>query len=135
MTRVPELIAAGVTVAFGHDCVMDPWYALGSADMLEVASMGLHVAQMTSAEGMRRAFDAVTVNPARVLHLEGYGIAPGCRADCVLLQAGDPVEAIRLRATRLAVVRAGKVIAETPAAMAALHVDGRPECVNWTRPH
>jgi cytosine deaminase len=84
---------------------------------------------------MRRAFDAVTVNPARVLHLEGYGIAPGCRADCVLLQAGDPVEAIRLRATRLAVVRAGKVIAETPAAMAALHVDGRPECVNWTRPH
>jgi cytosine/creatinine deaminase len=135
MTRVPELIAAGVTVAFGHDCVMDPWYALGSADMLEVASMGLHVAQMTSAEGMQRAFDAVTVNPARMLHLDGYGIAPGCRADCVLLQAHDPVEAIRLRATRLAVVRAGKVIAETPAATAVLHVDGRPGRVDWTRPH
>ena len=43
MTRVPELMAAGVNVAFGHDCVMDPWYALGSGDMLEVAAMGLHV--------------------------------------------------------------------------------------------
>src|SRR4029079_4277332 len=48
MTRVPELMAAGVTVAFGQDCVMDPWYSLGSADMLDVAFMGLHVAQMTS---------------------------------------------------------------------------------------
>jgi cytosine deaminase len=56
MTRVPELMAAGVTVAFGHDCVMDPWYSLGSGDMLEVAHMGLHVAQMTSQQGMRDCF-------------------------------------------------------------------------------
>ena len=61
MTRVPELLAHGVNVAFGHDCVMDPWYGLGSADMLEVAHMGLHVAQMTSQSGMRQCFDAVTV--------------------------------------------------------------------------
>ena len=60
MTRVPELMAAGVNVAFGHDCVMDPWYPLGSGDMLEVAHMGLHVAQMTSQDGMRACFDAVT---------------------------------------------------------------------------
>ena len=53
MTRVPELLAAGVNVAFGHDCVMDPWYPLGSGDMLEVAAMGLHVAQMTSRAQMR----------------------------------------------------------------------------------
>ncbi len=132
MTRVPELMAAGVDVAFGHDCVMDPWYPLGSADMLEVASMALHVAQMTSADGMRAAFDAVTVSPARILHLEGYGIAPGCRADCVLLQARNPVEAIRLRAARLAVIRAGEIIAESPAAEATLHVDGRPPRVDWT---
>jgi cytosine deaminase len=131
MTRVPELIAAGVTVAFGHDCVMDPWYPLGSADMLEVASMGLHVAQMTGVDGMRAAFDAVTTSPARIVHLDGYGLAPGCRGDCVLLDARDPVEAIRLRAPRLAVVRAGKVIAQTPAAVATLHVDGRPERVNF----
>ncbi len=60
MTRVPELLAAGVPVAFGHDCVMDPWYSLGSGDMLEVAHMGLHVAQMTGQEAMRACFDAVT---------------------------------------------------------------------------
>ena len=134
MTRVPELLDAGVDVAFGHDCVMDPWYALGSADMLEVAAMGLHVAQMTSADGMQRAFDAVTTNAARILHLDGYGIAAGCHADAVLLQARDPIEAIRLRATRLAVIRAGAVIAQTSAATASLHIDGRPERVNWTRP-
>ena len=49
---------------FGHDCVMDPWYSLGSGDMLEVAQMGLHVAQMTSQTQMRQCFDAVTVNSA-----------------------------------------------------------------------
>ena len=120
MTRVPELMAAGIEVAFGHDCVMDPWYPLGSGDMLEVAQMGLHVAQMTSQAQMRACFDAVTANPARILGLEGYGLAPGCRADFVLLQARDPVEAIRLRATRLAVVRAGRVIARTPPALAGV---------------
>src|SRR4249920_584114 len=60
MTRVPELLAAGIPVAFGHDCVMDPWYSLGSGDMLEVAHMGLHVAQMTGQDAMRACFRAVT---------------------------------------------------------------------------
>ena len=132
MTRVPELMAAGVTVAFGHDCVMDPWYPLGSGDMLEVAAMGLHVAQMTGSDAMRACFDAVTVNGARVLGLAGYGIAPGCRADFVLLQARDPVEAIRLRAPRLMVFRAGRVVATTPPATATLALEGRPSRVDWT---
>ncbi|MES2952596.1 MAG: amidohydrolase family protein [Pseudomonadota bacterium] len=126
MTRVPELLAHGVTVAFGHDCVMDPWYSLGSADMLEVASMGLHVAQMTSQAAMRQCFEAVTTSPAKILHLEGYGIAKGCNADFVLLQAQDPIEAIRLRATRLQVFRRGKCVAQSPAAIAALQLPGRP---------
>jgi cytosine deaminase len=127
MTRVPELLAHGVTVAFGHDCVMDPWYSLGSADMLEVASMGLHVAQMTSQTAMRQCFEAVTTGAAKILHLDGYGIEKGCNADFVLLQAQDPIEAIRLRATRLQVFRRGKRVAQTPAATAALHLPGRPQ--------
>jgi len=131
MTRVPELMAAGVTVAFGHDCVMDPWYSLGSGDMLEVAAMGLHVAHMTSQDAMRACFDAVTVNAAKIMHLDGYGIAPGNRADFVLLQARDPVEAIRLRATRLAVFRAGEIVAQTPAAVASLRLPDRPGNVDW----
>jgi len=130
MTRVPELMAAGIDVAFGHDCVMDPWYALGSGDMLEVASMGLHVAQMTSQAGMRACFDAVTINAAKILQLDRYGIAPGNRADFVLLQARDPIDAIRRRATRLKVFRAGNIIAETPPSIATLHAAGRPESVD-----
>ncbi len=130
MTRVPELRAAGINVSFGHDCVMDPWYPLGQACMLEVASMGIHVAPMTSREAMRWAFDAVTVNPARALHLEGYGLEKGCNADFVVLQAKDPIEAIRLKANRLKVVRRGKVIAETPERVSTLHLPGRPGTVN-----
>ncbi|MBC8037709.1 MAG: amidohydrolase family protein, partial [Rhizobiales bacterium] len=69
MTRVAELRAAGINVSFGHDCVLDPWYPLGQADMLEVASMGIHAVPMTSREAMRWTFDAVTVNPAKAMHL------------------------------------------------------------------
>jgi cytosine deaminase len=127
MTRVPEMLAAGIDVAFGHDCVMDPWYSLGSGDMLEVAQMGLHVAQMTSQQGMRACFAAVTETPARILGLQGYGLEPGCHADLVLLDAGDPVEAIRLRAARRMVMRRGKVISESPRADARLDLPGRPE--------
>lgn len=130
MTRVPELLAAGVPVAFGHDCVMDPWYSLGSGDMLEVAAMGLHVAQMTSQDGMRTCFQAVTATPAQILGIEGYGIAPGCRADLVLLQAYDPIEALRMRATRLLVLRAGKVIAHSPATVTTLNLPDRPHRVD-----
>jgi cytosine deaminase len=132
MTRVPELMAAGLTVAFGHDCVTDPFYPMGSGDMLEVASMGLHVAQMTGMAAMRSCFDAVTVNGARILGLDGYGLEPGCNADFVVLQASDPVEAIRLRAARLHVVRRGKVIAENPAQTARLYVPGRPGSTSFT---
>ena len=136
MTRVPELLAAGINVGFGHDCVMDPWYPLGSADMLEVAQMGLHVAQMTSLDGMRACFDAVTVNNARVLGLPHYGIEPGNPADCVLLQARSPIEAVRLRAHRLWVMRHGKVIARSPAIAMELDMPGRPQQVDWTAaPH
>jgi cytosine deaminase len=130
MTRVPELRAAGINVSFGHDCVMDPWYPLGQGCMLEAASMGIHAQPMTSREALRWAFDAVTVNPARTLHLDGYGLDKGCNADFVLLQAADPIEAIRLKANRLKVVRRGRVIAETPERVSRLHLDGRPPTVN-----
>ncbi len=131
MTRVPELMAAGVDVAFGHDCVLDPWYGMGSGDMLEVAHMGLHVAQMTSQDAMRACFAAVTSTPARILGLEGYGLAPGCNADLVLLDAADPVEAIRLRAARRLVMRRGQVVAESPRAVARLDLPGRPATADF----
>jgi len=133
MTRVPELMDSGVNVAFGHDCVMDPWYGMGSGDMLEVAHMGLHVAQMTSQEGIRRCFAAVTTNGAKLMELERYGLEAGCDASFVLLQARDPVEAIRLRATRLKVFRKGRLIAQSPPATATLHLDGRDRTTSFMR--
>jgi cytosine deaminase len=129
-TRVPEMRQHGINVAFGQDCCMDPWYSLGSADMLEVAHMGLHVGQMTSRDAMRYCFDAVTANPAKIMQLDAYGLEVGCNADMVVLQAADPVEAVRLKARRLAVIRRGTVIAETPAAVATLSLAGRPTVVD-----
>jgi len=97
MTRVAEMRALGIPAALGQDCVMDPWYGLGGADMLDVAHMAVHGAPVTGREAIRWTFDAVTEIPARILGLEGYGIAVGANADMVLLQAADLIEAVRLR--------------------------------------
>ena len=131
MTRVPEMMGIGIKVAFGHDCVMDPWYSLGSADMLEVASMGLHVAQLTGVEQMKSCFRAVTEIPAAILGLEGYGLEKGCNADLVILQAADPVEALRLKANRLFVIRRGRIISSSAPVEAELNLPGRPKIQNY----
>ena len=111
MTRVKELTQRGINVAYGHDCIMDPWYSLGTYDMLDVAHMGLHVAQMTGVAEMQTSFKSVTENGAKTMNLEGYGLEVGCNADLVVLQAKDTVEALRLRSNRLMVMRRGKIVA------------------------
>lgn len=131
LTRVPEMMGIGIKVAFGHDCVMDPWYSLGSADMLEVASMGLHVAQLTGVDEMKACFSAVTEVPAEILGLEGYGIEKGCNADLIILQAADPVEALRLKANRLFVIRRGSIISHSASVQAELNLPGRPKIQNY----
>ncbi len=122
LTRVKELLAAGINVALGHDDILDPWYPLGSHDMLEVAHMGVHALHMSGISEMEELFQAVTTRAAKTLGLEGYGLEPGCRADMVILQAPDPLEALRLKANRLQVIRGGKVIAETPVVMSTVHL-------------
>jgi cytosine deaminase len=94
---------------------MDPWYSYGTHDMLDVAHMGAHVAQMTGLTQMAQAYLAVTENGARALGLDDYGLAVGKPADLVILQATSVVEALQLRPARLYVIRAGEVIAKTPA--------------------
>ena len=126
MTRVRELMAAGINVSFGQDCVMDPWYSMGSGDMLEVGHMAVHVAQMASVADKLAIFDGLTVNSARTMGLQGYGLAVGCNADLVILQARDPAEALRLKPVRLAVIKAGRVIARTPPRITELALEGRP---------
>jgi cytosine deaminase len=125
MTRVRELMAAGINVSFGHDCVMDPWYAMGSGDMLEVGHMAIHVAQMGGLEEKSAIFDALTVNSARTMGLEAYGLQVGAKADLVVLQARDPAEALRLKAVKLAVIRRGKVIARTAPRLGEILIPGR----------
>jgi cytosine deaminase len=133
MTRVRELMAAGLNVSFGHDCVMDPWYSMGSGDMLEVAHMAIHVAQMAGIEDKRKIFDAITVNSAKTMGLEGYGLDVGCKADLVVLQAADVTEALRLKPNRLFVIKAGKVIARTAPRVGELFLAGRPASVEMAR--
>ena len=129
LTRVKEMQAHGITVGWGQDCVRDPWYSLGTADMLDVAFMGLHVAQMTSPEEMRRCFDMVTVENARIMHLDGYGLDEGDVASLVVLDAGDPIEAVRLRPDRLAVISKGRIVARKPRNDSRLALPGRPQSV------
>jgi len=133
MTRVKEMTAMGINVALGHDCVMDPWYSLGSHDMLEVAHMAVHVGQMTGVSEMQAMFDAVTINSAKVMNLEGYGLAVGCNADLVILQVRDKIEAIRLKPARLFVIRHGKIISRTTPVIAELDLDGENHQVDFLK--
>jgi cytosine deaminase len=126
LTRVKEMLAMGINVGWGQDCVLDPWYSLGTADMLDVAFMGLHVAQMTSPTEMRTCFDMVTTHNAKTMGLADYGLHVGAKASLVVLDAASPIEALRLRATRLCVIANGKVIAQTPRPDAALSLPDRP---------
>ncbi|UTS81483.1 amidohydrolase family protein [Phaeobacter piscinae] len=126
LTRVKELLEAGVTVGWGQDCVLDPWYSLGTGDMLDVAFMGMHVAQMTHPDEMAHCFTMVTDSNAAIMGLEGYGLKKGDRASLVVLDAATPTEALRLRPARLAVISRGKVISRSARGDAALSIPGRP---------
>lgn len=133
LTRVRELMEAGLNVSLGQDCTMDPWYSMGSADMLEVAHMGIHVAQMGGIKDKKQIFNAITNNSAKTMGLENYGLEVGCNADLVILQANDVVEALRLKPTRLYVLKGGKVVSQTPARISQLSLDGRPGVIDMGR--
>ena len=125
LTRVRELLAHGVNVCLGHDDVLDPWYPLGTHDMLEVAHMGIHALQMSGIREMHELFATVTSRPALAMGMGNDGLKEGNAADMVVLQGRDPVEAIRLRGPRLAVIRRGQVIAEASPAMSRVTLGER----------
>ncbi|MFF5484789.1 cytosine deaminase [Streptomyces virginiae] len=128
LTQVKEMLAAGVNVAFGHDDVMDPWNALGTADPLQTALVGLYAAQLTGADEIPLAFSMVTERAARVLGLAEteYGVTAGNPASFVLLPAPSPEEAIRRQVRPRYVVSRGTVLAETPPAPTRLNWPGEP---------
>jgi cytosine deaminase len=112
ITRVKELLNAGVNVSFGQDCVKDTFYPFGSADMLQVALIATHAAHMSLPDEIELTFDMLTTNAAKVLRLEDYGLEEGKRADIVILDTDNVKDAIRLQPARLFVIKAGKIIAK-----------------------
>ncbi|HIK41866.1 cytosine deaminase [Thermoleptolyngbya sp. M55_K2018_002] len=114
VTRVKELWQQGQNVSLGHDCVQDPWYSLGTGNMLDVASMAVHICQMTGMPEIDACYNMVTWNGAKTLHVEDqYGIAVGKPANLIVLDAGDRYDAIRRRATIRYVISRGRLIAQT----------------------
>jgi cytosine deaminase len=132
LTRIPEMLAQGINVSLGHDCVMDPWYAMGRADMLEAASMAWHLTQMTRPEHSGIMIDLITGNGAKTLGLADYGIQVGNPANFVVLQANSAADALRLKPNRLFVVRDGVILSETPPLQSTLTLGGECSTVNFS---
>ena len=125
MTRIKELWQSGLNVSLGHDCIQDPWYSLGTGNLLAVADMAIHVGQMTGLDEINACFEMVTSGGARTLNIEAnYGIEVGKPANLIILDAASPYEAILKRATVKTVVSNGKVLAETT-----------PPALTWHDPH
>jgi cytosine deaminase len=110
ITRVKELLEAGVNVSFGQDCVNDTFYPLGSADMLQVANVTVHAAQMSLPPELEKVFDMITTDANKVMNLPAYGLEEGCDANLVLIEAKNIREAIALAPNRPYVIREGKII-------------------------
>ncbi len=113
ITRVRELVEAGVLVASAQDDIDDPYYPFGKPDQLEVASFMAHTAQLTKPHELELVYDMVTKNAATIMELDGFGLEEGGRADLVVVDARDVHEAIRLQPARLAVFRGGRKVAGT----------------------
>ena len=114
MTRLKELWQNGLNVSLGNDCIQDPWYSLGTGNLLAVADMAIHVGQMTGLNEINACFEMVTTGGARTLNIEAdYGIAVGKPANLIILDATSPYEAILERATVRTVISQGNVLAET----------------------
>ncbi|MDJ0270626.1 MAG: cytosine deaminase [Aigarchaeota archaeon] len=128
MTRIKELLKHGVNVALGHDCIRDPWYPLGRGDMIQALFMAVHVGHLMGYQELRDSFDMITVNAAKALRIEHeYGVERGKRADLVLLDARDELEALTLQRPPLLVIKEGRVIVRRTNAEAELIIDGKKE--------
>ncbi len=125
ITRVKEMLNSNINVCFGHDDVFDPWYPLGTANMLQVLHMGLHVCQIMGYEQINQSLDLITDNSARTLSLgDNYGIEVGKAANFIVLPAENGFEAVRRQVPVQYSVRQGKVIAQTQPAQSEIYLDG-----------
>ncbi|PSW65401.1 cytosine deaminase [Photobacterium leiognathi subsp. mandapamensis] len=133
VTRVKEMLGAEINVCFGHDDVFDPWYPLGTANMLQVLHMGLHVCQVMGYEQINQSLDLISKNSARTLNIQdNYGIEIGKPGSLLVLPAENGFDAVRRQVPVQYSVRHGKVIAQTQPAVTQIHLD-ETECVTFKR--
>ncbi len=130
VTRVKEMLKNNINVCFGHDDVFDPWYPLGTANMLQVLHMGLHVCQLMGYSQINDGLKLVTENSAKALGLTDYGIKEGHRANFIVLPAENGFDAVRRQVPTRYSIRHGKVISETQLAKTTIHLSDS-EQVNY----
>ncbi|OXT16864.1 cytosine deaminase [Bacillus sp. OG2] len=134
ITRVKELLEAGMNVSFGHDDIFDPWYPLGTGNMLQVLHMGIHVSQLMGYEEIVRSFDLITDNSAKTLHIEdSYGIESGKPASFIVLDAENEYEAIRKQAAVLYSIRNGRIIAQTSPRQTSILLGEQREIIDFSK--
>lgn len=132
ITRVKEMLEAEVNVCFGHDDVFDPWYPLGTGNMLQVLHMGLHVCQLMGYDQIDAGINLITSNSARTLQLDDYGIQSGNSANLVILPAENGFDALRRQVPTRYSIRHGRVIAATQPAQSEIFLD-EVEAVTFLR--
>ena len=130
VTRVKEMLKNNINVCFGHDDVFDPWYPLGTANMLQVLHMGLHVCQLMGYGQINDGLKLVTENSAKALGLIDYGIQEGNSANFIVLPAENGFDAVRRQVPTRYSIRHGKVISETQLAKTIIHLSDS-EQVNY----
>ncbi len=134
LTRVKELLEAGMNVCFGHDDIFDPWYPLGTGNMLQVLHMGIHASQLMGYEQIVNSIDLITENSAKTLHIEdSYGIEKGKPANLIVLSAENEYEAIRKQAVVKYSIRNGRIISKTKPSETTVNL-GSEEKVDFVRP-
>lgn len=133
VTRVDELLAAGVNVSIGNDNIMDPFGPLGKGSMLQAAHLLAHTAHLTTGRQLEQLFQMITRNGAKTLGEKSYGIREGLPADCIILDARTAEEAIRLTSEPLYVIRKGKAIVETEPAKRNLQLNENKLTVDFKR--
>ncbi|GIN21485.1 cytosine deaminase [Siminovitchia fordii] len=134
LTRVKELLEAGMNVCFGHDDIFDPWYPLGTGNMLQVLHMGIHASQLMGYEQIVNSIDLITVNSAKTLNIvDSYGIEKGKPANLIVLSAENEYEAIRRQAVVRYSIRNGRIISETKPSETTVILESE-EKVDFVRP-
>ncbi|SQI35024.1 Cytosine deaminase [Leminorella richardii] len=126
------MLEAGINVCFGHDDVFDPWYPLGTANMLQVLHMGLHVCQLMGYGQIDDGLNLITTHSAKTLNLQDYGIAVGNSGNLAILPAESGFDAVRRQVPVRYSIRCGRTIAETVPSQTTLNLT-KPETVTFKR--